>query len=283
MKEQSAVNDRVIASLRQFLQRGDCEESTITLEGTGINASYHYLVLSLVGRERLERMRFVNAISGGTVSLIYFLAYCEGMLMCSRDEAKSWEPKFRKWHGVSWLTFLRYLIGAPFGRAPLHGDGHVRTSEGTIQAEFLDRSVESFPDNFRFWLHDCDRNEIVEVSAGSELRDFHLRDLLRCATSIPSVFGIAEVAGKRYMDPIFSPAIGELRNRFKQESKNALISNMLRDEQRETQIFVRPHGYANGNWVMKRDLYRFLMGRKNEEITDAALNGLYDTAPLPTT
>lgn len=281
MKRQALENVRIEGLLRQFFSRGPLEESTLTLEGTGINAAIQWVVLSMIGKERLRKIKFVNAISGSTFPLLLYLARESGDFVWPRERAYEWEPHYRKMHGVVPIwTALRWCAGLVVRKPALDVEGHAAAFCNSVREGFADQNLKDFDVNIRVWLYEIDSGTMVCAHRDSSLGDMKLYDIIKCSSGIPWLFGAAQYEGKSYIDPIYSPKMTDLRRSFKSEASNSLISNMLIEKVTPKQIFLKPHGYRYGSLMMFRDFAKFILGFGNREVGDAGVNGLFDTEPI---
>src|SRR5687768_2411733 len=83
-----------------FLSMGQPEELILTLDGTGVNGSIQYVVLSRIGFERLTRFKSVNVLSASTYAYLCFLAMHSGDYQWNENSAKRWDRFNRQSHSI---------------------------------------------------------------------------------------------------------------------------------------------------------------------------------------
>ena len=282
MKFQIKEKERVAEEVKEFLRRAPLENSGLTLDGTGINASYQYIILSMLGMDRILKLKNVNVISGSIFPYLFFLALKENQLTYTNERLEEWAQQWRRWHGVKPVTtVVKALYHWAVGQSPLNGNGNRLSFEATVTPEFSARTVNDLPANARFWLYCVSQKKLVSVHSRGPLSDMPLGLLVKCMTSVPRFFGTSTFQGEEYSDPIYSPLLNSLRSNLRAECRNLLISNMLFNRRSKSQILVKPHGYNNGRRLMYRDFLLFIAGLPIPELVDATRYGLFETQPLP--
>ena len=77
--------------LEAFIGAGPIENSTLTLDGMGVNSALQYKVLRRIGYENLLKLKSINIVSGSTYAFICFMAHHTGNLIPSARELENWD------------------------------------------------------------------------------------------------------------------------------------------------------------------------------------------------
>lgn len=281
MRPQRNQNVRISKAVESFLMRAPVAESSLVLDGTGMNASYQYVVMGLIGLERLLKLKKVNIVSGSTFAALFFWAAKTGAMTWKRDEVVRWVEEWPSCFGISPITGLGTTLLNYIQKKPLlDSRGLALTLEKTVTTKFANQTVADLPENFRIWVYDLTHERLVCIHKNSELSHMPLKDLVRCATAVPRYFGHMRFESIEYCDPVYTKAYRALREKLSNETKNTLISNMFSNKATESVIYVKPHAHQDGKKLILRDFALFLLGVSSREVAEAAQNGLFDVSPI---
>ena len=75
--------------VRQFKENVECEPSTLTLTGTGLNGAAQVEILCEIGVENLEKLEKINVVSGSAFSYFILHAYYSGGLRVNGTDLSS--------------------------------------------------------------------------------------------------------------------------------------------------------------------------------------------------
>lgn len=278
-----ALQDKIESSLLSFLTRAPLEESTLTLDGTGVNGALQYAVLSGLGVDRLQRLRRVNVLSASTYAYLCFLARAEGLLAWDEARDGAWDALNRRAHGIiPVVSALRVGLGMARKRAStLDGSGFVEALRGTVAPAFFQRRVADLPANVCFWLYEHEGKRLVQVTPNGPQAGMTLAELIRAAPAVPGVFAKARVAGKTYSDPVYCRLARDMYRQMRAEAgANHLMSNMRRDGVKDGTLYLKPHAYGSGDAMIFMDLASFLLGAPNPRIGRAIRAGLLEARRL---
>jgi predicted acylesterase/phospholipase RssA len=264
-------------AVTRFLQRAPLEESALILDGMGVNSAYHYFVLSALGIDRLEKLRYFCSVSAGTFPLLFFWGYKKGYATVSIEELKNWDKWNRQAHRIPPLF---YLIQFGFSRlfpnkkGFMPAEGFSRALGRIVKPEFLALRVAELPANFRIPLYNVTEKklEIVE-KANPKFAAMTVSELLCAAPAIEGIFPPVRFNGCTYLDPVFSPAAKDVVRTLRGDAKNALVSNLFRSRTTENAIYWQARS-GNGQFLIFKDLLLFLAGIPNGEVYPVASAGL---------
>jgi hypothetical protein len=279
----SSLQNKIESSLRSFLTRAPLQESTLTLDGTGVNGALQYTVLSGLGADRLQKLKRVNVLSASTYAYLCFLAHAEGLLAWDEARDGAWDKLNRRAHDIVPLVSalrLGFALAAK-RKATLDGAGFVEALRRTVAPAFFERRVEDLPANVCFWLYEHEGKRLVPVTPSGPHAGLTLAELIRAAPAVPGVFAKAAVAGKTYSDPVYCRLARDMYRQIRAEAgANHLMSNMRRDGAKDGTLYLKPHAFGSGDAMILMDLASFLLGAPNPRIGRAIRDGLLDARRL---
>ena len=268
---------RIEATLKNFLSRGRISDSSVTLDGMGVNAAYQYAILSLLGYDRLKSLKCLNVVSSSTFAVLFFIARREGLAAWSPDDLIRWDPKNRRMHKIiPLLTIAKFLLAKCFRRSiSLDCIGFSKALQMIVKQDFFLKTVNDLPPNLTFFLYNIDDKKIETIKPGCHhLGAMKVGELIQAAPSVPGIFSPFYYQGKRYSDPVYCPQAKQMYKALKRESDNYLISNIYRESITKGSIYLKPHGYRDGRIPFIKDFLLFMCGLNNPEIFQVAIVGL---------
>lgn len=110
---------RLRYSLEKYLNRVDPAKSALIIDGLVPGLASHFVVLSLLGPERVSRFQSIHSLCTGSNGVLFFLAWQKDMLSLTSEKIVNFNRAFQAGHNISgWgqgsRLFLRMLIGATY-------------------------------------------------------------------------------------------------------------------------------------------------------------------------
>jgi hypothetical protein len=262
---------RVGRAVDTFLGRSPLEDATLTLDGTGPNGAVQLVVLRAVGQERLARLREIHVISASTFPFLGELALSAGEHRWRVDDLISgWDRATRKCHSASLTRYLGHKALGRWNRKPLfRGNTLSIVLRRIVTDRFAETRVRDLGCNAVFWLYDVDRKELVRVDRDGDLRDATLDEVAACSCAVPKLYELGRLAGRRFIDPVYSPMYRDLIKSLREASRNHLFANVIKDRTTEREIMLKNHDFGDGHEMMRSDFLRLAMNRPNQRVIDA--------------
>jgi hypothetical protein len=268
--------EKLKTDLNKYFELNQNIQKTLFLDGTGMLSSYQNTVLSILGTERLNSFDEIHLVSGSSYALFIYLAIQENEFLWNSKDVELWNKNVRKWHGVtpilSLIKFLTYnqtkISAGKFG-------GHSRACQQFFSERFLSRKLSSFSNKYYFWTYSLKNDKLVLINRDLGFGDLTVTDIISMASSVPSIFGVHPYNNDTYIDAMYAPHF----SKFKYEvfaGRNVLHLNMFKDGSKNGIQSIKIHEHCNGNKLIRKDFYKFLLGLKNHEfelITKYALFG----------
>lgn len=279
LKRNSNAISRSSEVVSEFLRREPLHNSTLTLDGTGVNGSLQYKVLSHIGLQRLDALKKVNVVSASTYAYLFFRAYHNGALTLDESAMKRWDANNRRHHDVATLrTAAKLAINRLTGkRSALSGKGFSDAYLSSITESFSRLRVADMPANANFWLYCHTDRKLICLNANNEYQSWPLTDVIRAAPSVPGLFSMAEIHGKKYYDPVYSPAAKEMYRIMRGESGPHLFSNMRREGVSNNVSYFKPHDMRSGDMLILKDFMLFILGLPNASVWQSIQSGLINS------
>jgi hypothetical protein len=276
MTSTTDLKERVEAACRTFKGRAPAEESTLTLDGTGVNGLVQFLILKLLGLDYVRRLRRVNLISGSAYTYCTFVAIESGEVPDFTARLSTWDANNRSvWHEASLWKSLRRLPAVAKGRSAFFSNECLENMmRGTASDAVAEKRLGELPPNATIWLYSRTEKRFLALHSESEFKDFNLATLARCFAAIPRIYSPAELLGHMVVDPVFSPSYKGLRKQLRAESTNHLIGNILVERTTADTIWVKPHAFGGGKRMMVEDFARMILNVRNPRI-NAAFEAAY--------
>lgn len=268
MRYPTPLKRRVAAACHDFLARAPVEDSTLTLDGTGVNGHVQFLVLKTLGIDVVKRLGRVNLISGSAYTYCAFLGIESGLVADARDRMQQWDENNRTlWHRASFASAMRRAYGVARGtEAFFANDCLEKMMRGTATDAIAEQRIGDLPSNAVFWLYAPAERKNIAVSALSPYSATTVAALARCCAAIPRLYSPAALDGLRVIDPVFSPGYKDLRQQLRAEARNHLISNVVVERNTSDTIWLKPHDFAAGKRMVLEDFARMVFNRPNPRI-----------------
>ena len=77
---------RLQCSIEAFLNHADLTESALLIDGPGPGLASHFVVLFLLGPERVRQFRSIHAVCASVYGILAFLARQNGMLALTKEK-----------------------------------------------------------------------------------------------------------------------------------------------------------------------------------------------------
>ncbi|MCA9515290.1 MAG: patatin-like phospholipase family protein [Myxococcales bacterium] len=266
-----ALDRKIRDAVALFRSRSPLEEATLTLDGTGPNGPLQLAVMQAIGRDDLPRLGRVNVLSGSTFSFLGLVARLSGEHRISYDELiVEGDRRNRRAHRAGVGRTLTFLVAGRIRKRPMFAGG----THGTVLAQYVSdafaaKRVADLGVNASFWLYDLDRKEPVRVARDGELGDATLAEVANCVAAVPRLYPAGRLAGRRFIDPVYSPAYRDLMKALRAEADNHLIANVIKDRTDAREIFLVPHPHGDGRKMIRGDFLRLAFNLPNPRIADA--------------
>jgi hypothetical protein len=265
------VEAKVQKAVALFRSRSPLEEATLTLDGTGPNGPLQMAVTEAIGRMELHRLRRINVLSGSTFS---FLGTMAGLVKQHRMGLEKLitdgDRHSRRVQGAGMRRIMSYLLMRSWRRRPMFEAGTLSALlHGFVSPSFARTRVGDLPCNVSFWLYDLDARAPARVSRETDLGGATLTEIADCVGAVPRLYPPGKIAGRRFIDPVFSPAYRDLMLSLREEATNHLIANMVKDKVTDREIYVKPHAYGDGRKMIRNDFVRFALNLPNPRVTEA--------------
>lgn len=272
----TGLKQRVESACRAFQARAPAEESTLTLDGTGVNGHVQFLILKALGLDYVRRLRRVNLISGSAYTYCAFVAIESGEVPDFADRMASWDTNNRKvWHQASFWQSLRRLPAVLLGRSAFFSNTCLeKMMRGTASDAVAEKRLGELPANATIWLYSQTEKQLLALHATSEFKAVEMATLARCFAAIPRIYSPATLLGHTVIDPVFSPVYKQLRQQLRAEATNHLIGNVLTERQTSNTIWVRPHAFGSSKRILVEDFARMILNLRNPRI-HAAFEAAY--------
>lgn len=270
------LRHRVEAACRAFQERAPAEDSTLTLDGTGVNGHVQFLILKTLGLGYVRRLRRVNLISGSAYTYCAFIAIETGEVPDFAERMASWDANNRgTWHEASLWKSLKRLPAVARGHSAFFSNVCLENMmRGTASDAVAEKRLGELPANATIWLYSQTEGRLLALHAESEFRDVTMATLARCFAAIPRIYSPATLLGHTVLDPVFSPAYKDLRKQLRTESTNHLIGNILVERKTPDTIWVKPHAFGSGKRMLVEDFARMILNLRNPRI-HAAFEAAY--------
>lgn len=268
--------NKLSSQIEDYLIQNKGQTKTLFLDGTGMLSSYQNAVISKLGKEGLNQFNQIHLVSGSTYALFIYLAIQEGEFLWDSKDIELWNENVRKWHGVTPVLSLIKFLTYKYTKIPAGTfGGHKKACEQFFSPSFLNRKLSDFPDNYFVWAYNLNKKKLTLVNKNNGFGDLSVSDVISIASSVPSIFGSYIHDDDTYIDAMYAPKFSSFKyDIFK--NQNVLHLNMFKAGYKDGIQSLKIHEHQNGNELIRRDFYKFLLGFKNHEfelITKYALFG----------
>lgn len=268
--------DKLSIEVNEFLTANKGQPKSLFLDGTGMLSSYQNTVISMLGKEGLEQFDEIHLVSGATYALFIYMAIQEGEFLWTSKDIELWNKNVRQWHKVTPILSLAKFLTFKYTQIPAGSfGGHRKACEQFFSEAFLKRTLSDFSDKIHIWAYNENKKKLTLINKNNGFGHFTVSDAITMASSVPSIFGSYIHESDVYIDAMYAPRFSNFKYEiFK--GKTVLHLNMFKDGQKDGIKSLKIHDHQNGNELIQRDFYKFLLGLKNHEfelVTKYALFG----------
>jgi hypothetical protein len=276
MKNYLSHIEKLKTDLDEYFELNQNIKKILFLDGTGMLSSYQNSVLSVLGSDRLNSFDEIHLVSGSSYALFIYLAIQENEFLWTSKDIELWNRNVRKWHGItpilSFIKFLTYnltkISAGKFG-------GHSMACHQFFSERFLARKLSSFSNKYLFWTFSVNTNKLILINKDLGYGELKVADIISMASSVPAIFGVHPYNNDTFIDAMYAPQFSKLKYEVF-SGRHVLHLNMFKDGFKNGIKSIKIHEHANGNELIRKDFYRFLLGLKNHEfelVTKYALFG----------
>lgn len=274
---------RLRKRLEEFLQESDLSESALIIDGPGPGIGSHFVVLSLLGPERVSQFHSVHSVSASSYGVLYTIAWHLGMLSLSRAKVDNFCRDMKRRHNLAgWgrgchLLLRRFL-----------GSSHVFENDITEEAlaygvhpDFLQVRVSELLENISFWAYCLEDGELCEIRRdSSRFADWSIGEVIRCVPAVNKLYTPLRKDGKTYVDAVTSPELGKLYRDLRNRYRQVLFLHTNRDGKQGNTTFLKMHDTGSGRVRIMLDFLYFMFGRENRDMTEAVRVALFNDRPI---
>lgn len=177
---------RLRCSLEEFLSNADLTESALLIDGPGPGLASHFVVLFLLGPERVRQFRSIHAVCASVYGILAFLARQNGMLALTHEKIDDIYRANRAIHHLAgweqcFRLVLRFLTGSPY---MFPNDLHVEGLGYVVRPEFQNMKVSELPENLSFLTYCVEDRSVCEIRRESRFADWSMSDVVRSMTAL---------------------------------------------------------------------------------------------------
>ncbi len=260
-KPPSAEIGRVIEA---FKSNAHPEESIISLAGTGPNGAAHVRVLRALTIYHLARCKRLNVVSGSAFSLMIYLAHTWGCL--NYDALFDYDARIRHLHGMSCLRTLRHVARGNVRSRSLYQNQQIGdTIHMLFGSSFADKTLAEIALPLTLFAYCQHRGTLVEINRET-FPSFTFADMGRASVAIPFIHGPFLYRNYSLIDPIFSPALKDLRHRLLKQRETHLYVNHKKTAVIGKIHFVGTEERSFPELAMAMDFVKFYFGLPNRHV-----------------
>jgi len=274
---------RLQCSIEAFLNHADLTESALLIDGPGPGLASHFVVLFLLGPERVRQFRSIHAVCASVYGILAFLARQNGMLALTKEKIDDIYRANRAIHHLAgWeqacrLVF-RFLTGSPY---MFPNDFHIEGLDYVVRPEFHNMKVSEMPENLSFLTYCSEDRAVCEIRRESRFADWSMCDVVRAMTALKGIYTPFHKDGKSYMDAVTDrQQLRELYRNVRKRNRHVLFLHMNREGIRGNTTYLKMHKTGFGRIRVMLDFLYFLSGIENRDFVEAIRVGLYRTNPI---
>lgn len=266
--------EHVESVVSDFLRRSPLEDSTLILDGTGVNGHIQLAVLKAIGFKNLFKLKKIHLISGSYYSFLGFLSICEGDLAEAEHKMSLWDRNNRRlWHRTGFFLGLYKLFRLIGLRKSVYDHSSLEAMlVGSTSESFCNKSLKDLSTNISVWLYDLNRCEMFDARTDLQFQSLTLAKVARCCAAIPALYGPYKLYGREVIDPVFSPEYRSLLKQLRTNEKNCLVSNVTTNRMTDSIIWLKPHQFGSGKKMVVSDFARMILCIPNPRIFQAYKN-----------
>ena len=274
---------RFTERLREFIAHTELNESALVIHGPGLGLTSHFVELCLLGPERFDQFRTVQAVSASSYAVLFFHALQRGMLSLTDEEIGNFNQANQLRHKISGtgrgsLLVIRFLCGS---KQLFSADRLEEALAYGVRPEFVKSKVSELPANLTFLTYCVEDREVCEIRQGERFDDWSLAEVIRCVTAVRGIYPPLRKDGKTYMDAVTDRS--KLREHFRQLRKqyqNVLALHMDRDNVYRNTTYIKMHRTGPGQIRVMLDFLYFMCGIENRDFNEGIHVGLRGVTPL---
>lgn len=274
---------RLRCALKNFVDHADLEDSALIVEGVGPGLASHFVVLSLLGLQRVSRFRSIHSFCTGSFGVLFFLAWQKGMLLLTPENVGDFSRRFRAGHDIAgWgrgsRLLLRMLFGAPH---MFDNDATEEVLTYAMRPEFLRMTVSALPENVSFLTYRVEDRKLVEIRRDGPFADWSMREVARCVGALKRIYEPFRKEGKTYMDAVTDRS--QLRDFFRNvrtRSRHVLSLQLNREGTHGNTTYVKMHDSGHGKIRIMLDFLYLIHNRENRDLDEGVRVALYGVKPI---
>jgi hypothetical protein len=272
--------------LKEFLTHADLADSALIIDGSGLGLISHFVVLSLLGPERLNRFRSIHSVSASCYSVLYFLAWQNGLLSLTQDKIDNFNQANQMRHNITgWGRGFRLVIRFLLGSSYLFSNNRLEDALAYgVHTEFLKMRVSELPENMVFLAY-CDQDcELCEIQRASLYANWSMGEVIRSVTAVKGIYAPFHKEGKTYMDAVTGRKhLREIYRKIRKANRHVLSLHMDRDGIHGNTNFLKMHDTGSGRIRIMLDFLYFMSGVQNRDFNEAIHIGLCRVKPIQET
>lgn len=289
-----AFRNQIRVQVEDFFAAHSPEESCLVLDSTGPAATKHYLALSMIGLERLSRMKQIHGFSGGAFAYFGFEAIRRGLTNhtvadLSKPPA---EAAIRKLHHPSMLGPLKTVSRLLFRKTAFGTTvPFAATMDFIFSAEHLARPLSAFPPNVTVYVGHKQSDRPIAVSASGAaaavaepLIQLPIRELVTLACLVPFVYGRAD-RSDAFFDAVYTPGYRSTLKSLCNQELPTLFITPWRSGQKKNVRYLNCYGEVNQKLQMFADFSKLLLNVPNHDwgrdIQAAFQHSIREYSPRP--
>jgi hypothetical protein len=275
--------NRLRSRLEEFLTRTDLTESALIIDGSGLGLISHFVILWLLGSERLNCFRSIHSVSASSYSVLYFLAWQKDLLSLTHEKIDNFNQANQMRHDIAgwgrgFHLVIRFLLGSP------HLFSNDRLEEALaygVHPEFLNMRVSELSENIFFLTYCIEERELCEIQKSSRFADWSMGEVIRCVTAVKGIYAPFRKGGKTYMDAVTDRTqLRELYKNLRKRHRHVLSLHMDRDGIHGNTTFLKMHNTGSGRIRVMLDFLYFMSGVENRDFGEAIRVGLHQVKSI---
>lgn len=275
--------NRLRCTLENFLDSVDVAECALIVDGMGPGLASHFVVLSLLGPERVSRFQSIHSLCTGSYGVLFFLAWQKDMLLLTPDKVGNFNQIFRAGHNLAgWGRGFRLLLGMLLGAPYMFTND---SPEGLLTycllPEFLHMKVSELPENISFLTYCADDRKLLEIRRDSRFGDWSMREVGCCVGALKRIYEPFRKEGKTYMDAVTDRR--QLRDFFRNvrmRNRRVLFLHMNREGIHENTTYLKMQNSGHGKIRIMLDFLYLILDLENRDVDEGVRVGLYGVRPI---
>lgn len=236
--------------------------TTLILNGTGVNYSWHFAFLSKFSFQNQEQYENVYLISGGVTAYTVIYSKHLGLITAPREKFERWSETVGKHYGNNipnglW-RFAKMFAGnkKPF----ITYENYLGSYREAAHSDFFKLKLKDLPKNTIIPLYNFDKDRIDEASPTSAYKDVLLYEVIFAATAIPKIFPEIKICGNRVGDVIYCKQFLPWLKKVEKKSSYFENHNLIKDKEYDNGKYIKICHHKDGKKSVKNDNLRFMLG-----------------------